>query len=87
MATIRSIEDMDFKIIVIRLDETPYPRHLHYPLQTQHVVDLTSVKDIDTELLRIADYIDKHESTSSGSEVYVDRGADTDQLYLIKKGG
>jgi len=85
LATIRGIEDLNFKIIVVRLDKSELPRHLEIALKTQYTVDLTEVDDREAEFIRIADYIDKTASTRSRKEVYVDRGEDSDRFSLLAR--
>src|SRR5207302_9137693 len=71
LATFRAIEDDDFRILVLKLDSFPLPRHLRATVGRLHCIDLSAKKDLDTEFLEIAEHIEKTGSTKSTSVVYV----------------
>lgn len=81
-ATLRSLAEEDFKIIVVQLDGTPIPDHLRGSLDKSQVFDFSLTKDLDADFLRIADLIDRTDSTRSEKVVYVDRGGDSDRVAL-----
>jgi TIR domain/AAA domain/Tetratricopeptide repeat len=82
LAAIHAIENSGFKFVVVKLDSVQLPKNLEIPLKTRTLVDLSDIKDWETEFLNIAQYIDTHEIESSVSDVYVGRGFDEDQFLL-----
>lgn len=82
LATIRAIEDEDFRVIVIRLDHSKPPAHLQRAIDAYHLVDITSPNDREEVFLTLAEQIETTTSTHSKRLVYVDRGDDTDQFAL-----
>jgi len=81
--TIRAIEDEDFRLVVLRMDATPVSPRFQTAFHTAEVVDLSQVQDYDTEFMRLADVIERTDSTKSQHLVYVDRGADSDRVSLL----
>lgn len=84
-ASLRAIEDLNFKILVIKLDESPLPVHLEAALHGRYVVDLTGVSDIEKEFIQIAASIEETTATGQSRDVYVDRGNAADQFSLLTR--
>ena len=82
LATIRAIEDEDFRVTVIRLDESNLPAHLRRAIEAYPVVNIASSQDREAVFLALAEQIEATISTPSKRLVYVDRGEDADQFAL-----
>lgn len=80
--TVRALEDDDFRVVVLRLDATPVSVKFQMAFRRAEVIDLSQTPDHDTEFMRLADAIDRTDSTKSQHVVYVDRGADSDRISL-----
>jgi tetratricopeptide (TPR) repeat protein len=85
LATLRAIEDEDFKLVVLKLDKTNPPLHLAMALKFAEVIDLSEMSDWEGEFIRLADHIESTTSTRSREIVYVDRGADADRFALAAR--
>lgn len=79
---LRAIENDDFKITVFRLDPTPLSLTLQAALQNAEIIDLFTSGDFETGFMRLADVIERTESTKSQQMVYVDRGGDSDRVSI-----
>lgn len=84
LATIRSIEDDNFKIIVIRIDKSEWPNHLRVALDGKFTVDLSEVQDRDNEYFKVANFIDAS-ALIPKNEIYLGRGDDTDRFSLLAR--
>lgn len=84
LATIRSMEDENFKIIIIMVDKTKWPEHIRFAFSGKIIIDLSEVKDIEKEFYRIIDYIESSSITST-KKIYVDRGEDIDRFSLLAR--
>jgi Flp pilus assembly protein TadD len=84
-ATFRSIEDQDFKIIVVKLDKTALPHHLEFALSTKYTLDLSDSHDLQDDFIRLAEYIDRNSAVGTKNDVYVDRGEDSDEFSLFAR--
>ena len=82
-ASFRAVQDLGVRLIILRLDQTPFPRHLEIALGSQHMVDLASFKDPRAAFFDIAEYVDKHVHRPASTQVYVDRGDSTDECSLL----
>ncbi len=82
VATIRSLEDNDFQIIVIKLDNTEIPSNLKLLLGSKYTIDISATDDLEAEFLNLADYIDRTDPVHMRDDIYVDRGADADKFSL-----
>lgn len=86
IATMRSIEALDFQIITIRIDKGTYGRHLNHMIDRASLkISLGDTSSRQDELLKVVDHIDQTESTVSDGVVYVDRGSDTDRFALLER--
>src|SRR4051812_5675239 len=52
-ATFRAVQDLGVRIIVVRLDDSPLPRHLEVALGSQFVVDVSTSSEFDSDFIRI----------------------------------
>ncbi len=85
-ATIRALQDDEnFRIILIRLEECEYPKHLEIAFSKLYTVDLTLKNDPLDAFIDVADYLEKAENLPSEKLVYEGRGADTDRISLIAR--
>lgn len=84
-ATFKAIEDQDFRIIVLRMDDAKLPKHLHLALRGRETVDLRTATDWDTGILWLAQTIEQAGPTKSRRDVYVDRGKDADRFTLAMR--
>src|SRR5882762_1139749 len=82
LATLRAIEDEDFRVVVLKLDGTLPPVHVQRAIQAYETIDLTTSTDKEYEFMKLAETIRRTISTYSKSIVYVDRGEDADQFAL-----
>ncbi|SMC99651.1 AAA domain-containing protein [Desulfocicer vacuolatum DSM 3385] len=85
LATFRALNDQNFEIIVLKLDEAPIPPHLKIPFSKLTLIDFSSCQDDEAELLDLADYIDRTETTQKNTLIYVDRGGDADSFSLLTR--
>ena len=85
LATFRTLEDDDFRILVLKLDDSPLPKNLQGAVDEIDCIDLTAKNDLDAAFMEVADLIEKTESTRSTSIVYVDRGNDLDRFTLAAR--
>jgi tetratricopeptide (TPR) repeat protein len=84
--TLRSLQqDDDFKIIVVRLEDCSYPKHLEIAFDNLYIVDLSNEDDVIDGFIDITEYIKKTQNISSQQVIYEGRGADSDKLSLISK--
>lgn len=83
--TLRSLESDDFRIVIVRLEECEYPRHLQIALQkSEHAVfDLSKEADQVDGFMAIANFIEETAETYSPQyQVYEGRGSDIDHFLL-----
>ncbi|HEX7313850.1 MAG TPA: TIR domain-containing protein [Pyrinomonadaceae bacterium] len=85
LATLRAIEDLGVKLIILKLDQSNLPRHLEVALSIQPTVDVSGAKDLFNEFFRVAEYINQHSEQETQNEVYVDRGESSDQFSLLAR--
>ena len=85
LSTMRSIEDLDVKIIVVKLEKLNLPQHLKFALESQMTVDLFRVEDQLEEFFRIAEYIANNSFIQPKKYIYVDRGDKTDEFTLVAR--
>jgi tetratricopeptide (TPR) repeat protein len=85
LATIRSIEDEDFRVAVFRVDDAEPPAHFSPIVEAYKVTSIASVEDRDKAFLALAVEIEATLSTPSKRLVYVDRGGDADQFTLAAR--
>jgi hypothetical protein len=84
-ASFRALQDLGVRIIVIRLDAAPLPKHLEIALGSQDVVNIASSSDRQGDFIQIAEYIDKHVISAQPASVYVDRGEKSDEFALAAR--
>jgi TIR domain len=51
-ASFRAVQDLGVRIIVLRLDKSPLPKHLEIALGSQHVIDLSSSTDLQGDFVQ-----------------------------------
>jgi tetratricopeptide (TPR) repeat protein len=85
VATFKAIESQDFRMIVVRLDNTELPSHLKTAINSLYVVNLSKSIDDDSAFLDLIEYIEKTDNTFSRDVVYVDRGSDADKFSLTAR--
>ncbi len=82
LATFQSIEKEDFRIITVKIDNTPIPDPLKIILESRIYLD--AVKNLDDTILKITELISKEISTrSSQRHVFFNRGSEIDRLQII----
>jgi tetratricopeptide (TPR) repeat protein len=84
-ASFRAVQDLGVRIIVLKLDKSPLPKHLEIALGSQHVIDLSASSDLQGDFIQVAEYIEKHVSPTGPVSVYVDRGEKSDEFALIAR--
>lgn len=85
LASIRGIEDSDFRVVFVRLDDAGLPPHLQRVLKNVETIDARRDDTRADLFLELADRIEKTSNTKSDKFVYVDRGADGDQFELLSR--
>lgn len=85
IATLRSIESEDFRIAVVKIDNITYPWYIEAAFKNQFTVNTSRDGDIENDFLRLAEYIDQTGVTKFSTDVYVDRGSDTDRFSLVHR--
>lgn len=85
LATLRSIEDEDFAVVLVRIDASPVPPHINRVIKTYRVIDLATTPDADDQFANLAVDINTIESTRSQNRVFVDRGHDGDHFALSSR--
>lgn len=85
VSTTKALEDDDFRLVLIKVDNCKTPEHLEAFFKNRTTIDLAKSEDIDHEFLQLAELIEKTESTQSNEKVYVDRGAAADNFSLISR--
>jgi tetratricopeptide (TPR) repeat protein len=58
---------------------------LKLPVSKYTLIDLANSKDVETDLLDLASYMEQKVSTKKVVDIYVDRGSDADQLSLLAR--
>jgi tetratricopeptide (TPR) repeat protein len=84
-ASFRAVQDLGVRIVVLRLDKSPLPKHLELALGSQYVVDLSSSSDLPGDFIQVAEYMEKHISPAGSASVYVDRGEKSDEFALLAR--
>ena len=82
-ASFRAVQDLGVRLLVLRLDQAPFPKHLEIALGSQHTIELASFVDPRAAFFDLAEYIEKHVHRPVSSQVYVDRGGSTDECSLL----
>lgn len=71
------------KVIVVRLDQSPYPKHLRLDLEdADYILDHSEDEDLNDEYSKIADRIRRDEISRARSSIYVNRGGDADRFEV-----
>ncbi|MGE4096402.1 MAG: TIR domain-containing protein, partial [Candidatus Binatia bacterium] len=85
LATFRAIESEAFRIIALKLDSAPIPKHLETALKNAKILSLGPKDEIENVCLKIVELIEEAGRTRSDREVYVDRGEDADRFALAAR--
>ena len=84
-ASFRAVQDLGVRIIVLKLDKSPLPKHLEVALGSQYVIDLSSSSDLQGDFLQVGEYIEKYVNPAAPVSIYVDRGEKSDEFALISR--
>ncbi|MBX3063439.1 MAG: TIR domain-containing protein [Anaerolineae bacterium] len=81
-STFLSLKNRDFNIVVIRLDDSPFPVHLEIILENEYrKLSLNAhSKSYDEIFLSLAEYISHTMPDSKNSDVFIDRGKEIDEF-------
>lgn len=85
IGTFKSLEAENFKVIIVKLDNSGFPSGLGPLLSGQYLVDLSEVADREDSFVQIANYIEQFDITRPQQNIYEDRGADTDEFSLVTR--
>lgn len=80
LQTIRWLQQINFNILVIKIDDCDIPKHLRIALESQYLVNLHESKDFQDEFIEIANYIMQKTPYEIQQDLFVDRG-DTEDLF------
>lgn len=84
-ASFRAVQDLGVRIIVLKLDKSPLPKHLEIALGSQYVTDLSASSDLQEDFLQVAAYIENHVNPPTPVSIYVNRGEKSDEFALIAR--
>jgi tetratricopeptide (TPR) repeat protein len=87
LATFKALQDDNFRILILRLEDGDLPKYLRLALRGQDVWDLTDpTPSIREQLfLKVAELIETTGPTHTDSVIYVDRGDDADRFTLLAR--
>ncbi len=80
LQTIRWLQQINFNILVVKIDECDIPKHLRIALESQYLVNLYECQDVQDEFIEIANYIMQNTPYELQQELFVDRG-DAEDLF------
>lgn len=80
LQTIRWLQQINFNILVIKIDNCDIPKHLKIALESQYLVNLFESSDVQDEFIEIANYIMQHTPYELQQSLFVDRG-DAEDLF------
>lgn len=84
-ATYRAIEDLGVRLLLVKLDDSAFPKHLEVTLKNQLSVNLDGITDYYPEFFKIAEYIGSESDPPGKNQVYVNRGESGDHFSLLAR--
>lgn len=82
VATLRSLEDRNFSIIILKVDDAEVPQHLQACMDKRLVFRVSEYGSIDDTCLEVLAHIERSEPKTQNHDIFVDRGNDIDRFSL-----